>query len=388
MIHEGLIREKSSSDLSFLLEPEAAAVALSHGNSGPFGVGSKFIVVDCGGGTVDVTSHEVVGVNPLALKSLASADSSNCGSEMINGLFMQWLLGKLPLESQKDLKEKPGLLLDIEEQFDAIKTAFKTDQAQLGYLQLRSVFEEREESERFAEIIRQYNESVDKSLHVTFQVKNKNLRLSRELMMTFFAPQLTEIVRLIHNVRDDARARGNAIDFIVVVGGFASSDILQRHIEEQFRGSCVLFPDAPVHPQAAVVIGAARAGSQGSSAPIRNRVATMTIGAFFEPNHFRPLVRIGEDVPVDSTRELIGYPVNATQQQCQWRLYQSKKANPTTTDGETPLGSLTINVPQEGSVSDREMRARFSFGEAEIGVTIEFPKQGRAERGIVRFDTL
>eukprot|EP01037_Dinobryon_pediforme_P036220 gene36220-43058_t len=102
----------------------------------------------------------------------------------------------------------------------------------------------------------------------------------------------------------------------------------------------------------------------------------MTIGAFFEPNYFRPLVRIGEDVPVDSTKELIGYPVNATQQQCQWRLYQSKKLNPTTIDGETPLGSLTIDVPQTGNVSDREMRAQFSFGEAEIGVTVEFPKQG------------
>lgn len=384
----GLISEKTSGDLSFLLEPEAAAVALSHGSSGPFGVGSKFIVVDCGGGTVDVTSHEVIGVNPLALKSLASADRSNCGSEMINALFMQWLVGKLPSKSQQDLKEKPGLLLEIEQLFDAIKTSFKADKSQLGYVQLRSVLEEREESEEFAERIRQYNDSVDESLRVTFQTKNKNLRLSRELMMTFFAPQLTEIVRLVHNVRDDALARGNAIDFIVVVGGFASSDILQKHIEEEFRGSRVLFPDTPIHPQSAVVIGAARAGSQGSSAPIRNRVATMTIGAFFEPNYFRPLVRIGEDVPVDSTKELIGYPVNATQQQCQWRLYQSKKLNPTTIDGETPLGSLTIDVPQTGNVSDREMRAQFSFGEAEIGVTVEFPKQGRKERGTVRFDKL
>jgi|AntAceMinimDraft_5_1070358.scaffolds.fasta_scaffold06453_2 molecular chaperone DnaK (HSP70) len=58
-LEAGLISERNSQSLALALEPEAAC--LSTEQAGSFLVtGDKFMVLDCGGGTVDITMHRSV----------------------------------------------------------------------------------------------------------------------------------------------------------------------------------------------------------------------------------------------------------------------------------------------------------------------------------------
>ncbi|CAN0415226.1 unnamed protein product, partial [Discosporangium mesarthrocarpum] len=41
--------------------------------------GVKFMIVDCGGGTVDATTHEVLGTFPLRLRELSPPVGGPCG---------------------------------------------------------------------------------------------------------------------------------------------------------------------------------------------------------------------------------------------------------------------------------------------------------------------
>ena len=53
----GLISDRNSQSLALALEPEAACLTTE--KAGSFlSAGNKFMVLDCGGGTVDVTMHK------------------------------------------------------------------------------------------------------------------------------------------------------------------------------------------------------------------------------------------------------------------------------------------------------------------------------------------
>jgi molecular chaperone DnaK (HSP70) len=400
-----MIRDSNSDDLKILLEPEAAALALAHhdgnNNGGFFSVGRKFLLVDCGGGTVDITSHESVSVNPLQLRSLAKSEGAKVGSEMVTKNFSAWLKGVISAvdeQAMKDMKRRGGAYFQVLEEFDKLKTSM-TDAYNIPFINLRNLIEDYEDV--VGRAFEEYNRNAIESMKVNYVKRTANLKLTKSLVKSFFEPLLVEIVESIGRVLDDATTRRNKVDFIAVVGGFAANKLLENRIRTSFVSPelGVLFPDLNMHPQAAVVIGAARGGALlgrkpgrdgdgGGDRGIINRIATKTIGVFFEPNKFQVLVKIGDDIPVNSVKELVGYPVNLTQTQCQWRLYQSDKENPTTTDGETLLGNVTVEVPQVGTIQEREMRAKIIFGEAEILVKIKLPQQNREFNGNLQFEKL
>ncbi|CAN0411171.1 unnamed protein product, partial [Scytosiphon promiscuus] len=70
--HEaGLIDAVDSPRLCLCLEPEAACLAVSvHDAPDLSQPGTKTMILDCGGGTVDITTHEVISLSPLRLKEL------------------------------------------------------------------------------------------------------------------------------------------------------------------------------------------------------------------------------------------------------------------------------------------------------------------------------
>lgn len=409
-----MIATSTSDDLMILLEPEAAAIALAHDSTDNFfAVGQRFLVLDCGGGTVDITSHEVLVSSPLTLSSLAMADGGEFGSELINERFVTFLKGLLSEMGpafMAEVKKRGNYFQQILQEFDAIKVACRPG-GDPEKLSLRDLLDSRENQEAFGAVVERYNTANPTCKISKYNKKNGNMTLSQELLLSFFEPSLKEIVDATKRVLADARGRGSAINSIVVVGGFASSEVLQDRIYREFprSGSIVsLFPTLRLHPQAAVVVGAARGGclarlpnaapngganggANGNATPaapragIANRIAQYTYGVFFEPDQFRPLVRKGDDIPVDFMKELVGYPVNLQQTQCQWKLYQSDKKDPTTTTNERFLGSLIVDVPLVGNVREREMRAKFTFGEAEVRIKVSLPHQNKEFTNAIRF---
>lgn len=87
----GITGSVDSDALVIALEPEAAALYARHEEGGPFSLpeGHTFMVVDAGGGTVDITVHEVVSRGgQLALAEVAAGTGALFGATYVDETFM------------------------------------------------------------------------------------------------------------------------------------------------------------------------------------------------------------------------------------------------------------------------------------------------------------
>eukprot|EP00752_Nemacystus_decipiens_P002189 g2083.t2 len=87
----GIISTVDSPSLQLCLEPEAACLAVTSKDAPNLAeVGKKIMIVDCGGGTVDVTTHEVLCTSPLRLKELLPPTGGPWGPTCVDQEFMKW----------------------------------------------------------------------------------------------------------------------------------------------------------------------------------------------------------------------------------------------------------------------------------------------------------
>lgn len=80
-------------DLQIISEPEAAATYALH-NLSPHDIkiGDTFVLVDAGGGTVDLISYTVLALEPiLQLEEAAPGTGALCGSTFLNRRFEQYM---------------------------------------------------------------------------------------------------------------------------------------------------------------------------------------------------------------------------------------------------------------------------------------------------------
>ncbi|KAK5656835.1 hypothetical protein OQA88_4383 [Cercophora sp. LCS_1] len=101
----GILNPRRIGETKLILveEPEAAAVAtlLDYKRHPDIAVGESFIVCDCGGVTIDVTSYTVTSVDPFILKEAVKGDGKLCGAFLIDDAFEKWVNAKLGLRMRK-----------------------------------------------------------------------------------------------------------------------------------------------------------------------------------------------------------------------------------------------------------------------------------------------
>lgn len=97
--HEaGLIDKVDSPQLQLCLEPEAACLAVNMKEARPLltRAGTKVMILDCGGGTVDITTHDITSLHPtLSLREILAPTGgpwgSACVDEEFNKFFSQFI---------------------------------------------------------------------------------------------------------------------------------------------------------------------------------------------------------------------------------------------------------------------------------------------------------
>ncbi len=83
--------------LSLCLEPEAACLHVErnpehdHRNIYKWEIGTKLMVLDCGGGTIDITTHHVVRADPVGLEELEEPVGGPWGSTTADAKFKQFI---------------------------------------------------------------------------------------------------------------------------------------------------------------------------------------------------------------------------------------------------------------------------------------------------------
>ncbi len=378
----GLTREEHSTDnLILVLEPESAALAV-HVSSSAHNIlaqGSRFMVLDCGGGTVDITVHEVVSISPLKMRALIIPTGGDWGGDYVNLEFKNFLKELLGPELFED-KEMPLEFYTIMNEFDRIKLAFEPTKPPTP-LKLVDVLDDKGQLRSLAEAYNLNHPATP--IILSNALKNGYLAMSTELMLSFFEPFLAKTVQ---KVRDILTAQQN-VATIMVVGGFGSSTTLYSRVKREFES-----PEAtvrarvivPPSPQGAIAHGSVYFGLHKEI--ITSRLAPYSYGVAMQHagkvDIFKILVRKGEEIEHDREVTLEGRPALADQLSITWRIFRSDEEHPTTVVGTHKLGSFVVPCPPHPDPEQRRQRGVFKFGGPELHLTV-VNSQGQKSVGYI-----
>ena len=261
--------EKSPEKLSLASEPESAAIHCRHkakvAGKGPQDVVSakKYLVVDIGGGTVDIASHAIVGGS---IEEIATPAGNFWGGTTVNeefSKFLQKFVGdpnfsrylenRSPEDQARHKADLNGLLYTT---FESQKKRFGSGEAQDSYTVGFPHSFSKVYKDSLVKKGRALNKKGDKSVEV--EDDGTTLRICDSKMKEFFQPAVDGIMNLIEShLRDNKIAR--TIDTIYWVGGFGGCKYLRNQLEsligEEFQGCTYHFP-IPPEPELAVIRGA------------------------------------------------------------------------------------------------------------------------------------
>ncbi|EEY19609.1 Hsp70-like protein [Verticillium alfalfae VaMs.102] len=247
----GLVATRSP--IHLVSEPEAAAIYALHGLD-PHGLqaGDTIVVVDAGGGTVDLISYTITRLKPiLEVQEAAPGSGALCGSTFLNLRFRKFLTSKLGSEEGFDDEVLAEALDVFEKKFTMQAGPGDTFIVPVGGL-----------------------------------ANNKELGISRGRfslkladLQTIFEPVILECIKL---VSAQIAASGVPISAVLLVGGFGASNYLKERIRNAIdRKIQILQPPNAWQAvvQGAVMKGLAQASpSQLTQVRIQNRRARKHYG--------------------------------------------------------------------------------------------------------------
>lgn len=237
----------------------------------------SYLLVDVGGGTVDISAHTVLKYkkngSPV-VEELHAPVGSNSGGTMVNREFLRFL---------------ERLFSDLE--FSRFVGTCDTEmnirnRCELNHL-VNVLFEEQKQifgrlpKDRRKEAVLRlptcmldiYKEDLLDSIEtfgpLRVKLVRQNLRISVEQMEEFFQPVVTGILSCIHRVIGALRG---SLDVIYLVGGFGGCPYLYWQIVEEFSISykCIV----PPNPEFAVVEGSVLFRAEPSTIHLRRADAT------------------------------------------------------------------------------------------------------------------
>uniref|UniRef100_A0AAU0MT83 Heat shock protein family A member 12 variant X6 n=1 Tax=Urechis unicinctus TaxID=6432 RepID=A0AAU0MT83_UREUN len=383
-----LIPTKDSDSLVIALEPEAASLycrqldinhLLCTGDS-KMGVGTKYLVLDCGGGTLDVTVHHLKEGNKIA--ELYKATGADLGGSKVDENFIRLLEAILG---------------------DSVITSFQRSCAS-DFLSMMSLFEQKK---RVVDPVKKqslniplssalgdlYNDMTGDRLKNAISpewkdkgvaFKNGLLCIPHDMILGVFAPVVDKIVSHVRKLLQVEQVK--AISHILVVGGFADSPYLQYELKREFGAikKIIIPPDA----SSCVMKGATMFGHDPSSIISRNSRKTYGTDVYpmFDPTKhdagktkmygdklraeglFRTWIKQGEEVRMDKALTFSHVPVTPDQTNMSIGLYCSDHIDPRycSDSNVEQLGNITVQLP--GSGLDRKVEVKIMFGGTEITV--------------------
>ncbi|XP_023262718.1 heat shock 70 kDa protein 12A-like [Seriola lalandi dorsalis] len=379
----GIVTKGTEDKLVIALEPEAASVWCKKLPAEGFVTqnhnkdsleqtpGTQYIVVDCGGGTIDITVHEVL--DGGALKELHKASGNNMGGQTVDKKFKEFLRKifcdgvwdeyetKFPSEVQKMMYDFAVLKQEDED------------------VQITCTFNLGEIAQRKKDMGKFFETVQGASWH------GGSIKITKEKMKSFFNESLNGISKSLREILKKALN----IQFILLVGGYAESKILRFHIKAEFGLQCKVL--CPFRAQEAIVRGAVQFGRNPEVVASRKSAFTYGIAtcqSFDKSKHkaekkfttgeddfcndiFMKLVEIDEGVDCNETKEHIFNPVEADQTEMNLSFYRTERKNAKYVDewGVKNVASFVVNMPDTTQGMKRDVRLEIRFGSTEITAT-------------------
>lgn len=232
-LQAGLITEEASDALMLVPEPEAAALAVHLNSPEAFLLcrDKSFVMVDCGGSSVDVSVYELKCADPLDLSVVGRPITGDWGGDQVGLEFKRFLKEMLGAELYSRLEHSyPYDFHTIYSDFDAAKVAFQPD-AVPAAIRLGDVMDRKLQ---LLELVQAYNNRhPDLPVLDNPALRNGFLTMSNALMLSFFDPALALIVGELSRVL----AAHPKVSVIVLVGGFGASAVLIERLQAAFESS-------------------------------------------------------------------------------------------------------------------------------------------------------
>ncbi|CAG2191386.1 unnamed protein product [Mytilus edulis] len=376
--------------LLIALEPEAASIYCQYlpteklnGADEGFtmaDVGTKYMIVDLGGGTVDITVHEKQ--EDGKLKELCQATGDACGGTSVDNEFFQLLVKIVGAPLMNNLsKEDPSAYLDLFREFETVKRTIKPTQTGKMNFTIPFVALDTLCKKNFEE---DFPSTVSAcSLSDTISLRGDKMRAEVDILRALYSKSLVDIVSHVASVIKEC----NSVSMLLLVGGFSESEMLQHALRKEFPDKRIIIPD---DAGLSVLKGAVLFGQNPdyiSSRVTRYTYGLLTKEIFKHDVHDKAKLEIvdGKERCKDcfliikklNEATLVGtkvtkrlFTVKKFQSVVTLAVYMSNKGNPKYTDepGCTHIGTVEIEIanPSEG---DLYFDVTFCFGNTELTVT-------------------
>ncbi|CAG8533561.1 5094_t:CDS:2 [Cetraspora pellucida] len=366
-----LIETPNSPNLQFTTEPEAAAIYCidTLKECYEFPVGKSFLLVDCGGGTIDLTTRRLLRGNKLG--EITERTGGFYGSSYVDREFIKFIKRIVGSSALRLLQKNHYSQFQymIQEFCRLVKIVF-TGSKDFRTFEL--------DFNELCPAIKQY---VQEPLKNQLVEDEWIIDLDFYTVKAMFDPVISQIINLIslqlNNAHNDCAA-------IYLVGGFSESKYLQTRIRSTFNYiPHILVPKDPV---TAIARGAVQYGLNMKT--IKTRVLKYSYGVklAFEwkpgdpPERRTPKGRIfkfhqmatrGTTVEVDQEFSEVFVPFTKKQQIRTYRIYVTRKSIGTYCDepGMRFLGGLKIDSQNTSHGMKRPVLFSLRFGKMEIDAT-------------------
>ncbi|MCR6488251.1 Hsp70 family protein [Amycolatopsis sp. OK19-0408] len=409
----GVSQDKGA--LVLALEPEAAAqYALTSGVRIGTGIdavpvdlttpGTRFVVVDCGGGTIDITAYRR---DSDGMTEIGKVRGAWRGSVYLNIAFENLILKPRfggDRAYAKLLDRCPAAIRSMRDAWEQAKRHITVDHDDPLYLQIP------------AEIAQHLSPRTKKNLKDQQDGQATQLIITAEQIHAVFAEVIPQIIELVEQqlafVVDEFGPLEQP-ENILLVGGFADSEYLRQSLADHFTGRATIL--TPPDPGGAVVAGAAHFACEPDTRARRVRYSygirvteDFDINAGHRDEHkivvdgklkcrnvFSSHAHAGDIVPTTKTVSRRYFPLYDDQTGIKFDVYRSTSRTPTfVTDPSCDyVGSLEVSLKEvmKRDIDRRGVEVRFRFGETEIDVwayVIETGKPVHVELDFVKLEAL
>jgi hypothetical protein len=392
-VEAGIVDNLNAHNLLLCLEPEGGSMSVRQDTEESVRIqmtkSSVIMVLDCGGGTVDITIHKLM-CNPdetfLCEELLPSSGGCEWGSKFVDVYFEEYLKEFFGPELFAAYQKNAVGRLDILKHFEMLKRKFCPGQEERSRLQLSYMGEDLS-AQKLSELVKVYNGSHPKEFEIKLR-GSSSLDLPAVLMSSFFQPLFENIKSKVAQLVSQVKIKREELKFIFMVGGFSESPYLKSEIKKAFEkeGLQVLVPR---RPQVSVVRGACLFGLDPHS--ITSRIAKKTYGintltTFDHEKHpenkkviiegedfcedvFDAFVRGGDSVGAEEVHTKTYCPVRSRQTVMRIIFYccDSRDVEFIDEEGVEQLGELTIDIGRPfQSVEDKTVKVTLRFGSTHI----------------------
>lgn len=375
--------------LSLALEPETASIycqqlqqtrQTDEGGASFLGVaetGTRFMVVDLGGGTTDITFQErcIDG----KLREIHRPMGGPWGGRNINEAFFAFIEEIFKKDVLDEFKKiYMDDYLHMERQFETKKRAFTSESGVVKMtfpLSLIELAKKIWKTDSVDEIIKnsKYAGKV--------KTETQKLHIPKDIFISLFLPTVDKIIAHIQKIVEDNSV---SFDYILLVGGFAECNIVQKRFDDTFNDKKVIIPE---EAGLAVLKGAVLYGHMPQI--IATRVARHTYGIesypkFVDGKHpvskrvvidgvarckdvFFKYVTIGQEITPGYKLSQDFQVLKLENNTLECTIFASWEKNPKFITDEScfKLGTLTVPLPQQRSSELLKIEETMVFGETD-----------------------